>query len=192
MKLLLKVNFSLGMLIMKNYPPVITLIIFSLLTGCTSSNNKINQSQNTSIGTHKQENKMFVPKNEYEQGILNVALKDVNKAIFLVDKNIETFPNNIRSYYIRAIVYGYWGNKLKNKEYASLSWNDYTFCIDKAKSGEYQVSKLELAELYSRRGTMSMLGESYAQGIADYEISCQIKKQRCKGLDMLRVLFLKN
>lgn len=168
------------------------IIVVTFFIGCTSSNKTMNEPRNTSTGSYKQKNEMFTPTNYYEQEILNVALEDVNKAIFLVDKNIETSPNNIRAYYIRAIVYGYWGNKLKNKEYAALSWNDYTFCIDKAKSGEYQVNKLELAELYSRRGTMSMLGESYVQGIADYEISCQIKKQKCKGLDMLRVLFLKN
>jgi len=169
-----------------------TLIIStSLLSGC-ASNKEAKPSNKTTIGSKKQENKMFSPKNEYEQKILDTTLEDFDKAIFFVNENIKAHPNSIRPYYIRAIVYGYWGEKLKNKKYASLSWNDYTFCINKAKSNEYKISQLELAELYNRRGTMSMLGNAHAQGIADYEMSCKIKKQKCKGLDLLRVLYLKN
>jgi len=98
--------------------------------------------------------------NKLELKALDICLEDLNQAIFYVKENLRTNPNRIRAYYTRAIVYGYWGNKLKNKEYASLAWNDYNFCIEKTKSNEFKVSQEELAELYTRRGTMSMLGKS--------------------------------
>ena len=132
------------------------------------------------------------PKSEYEKKALSIYQKDFKKSVHYANEDIRLHPNEVRPYLTRGIVYGYWGEKLKNKQYAAQAWNDYSFCIDKANSNEFKVSQAELADIYVRRGTMSMLGSAHAQGIADYEMSCKLNGQRCKGLDLLRLLYLTN
>ena len=128
--------------------------------------------------------------NEYGEKALEIYQQNFEQAVEYVNKNIRLHPNDVRPYLIRGIVYGYWGDKLKNKEYAGQAWNDYTFCIKKEKSKEFIISKSELADIYVRRGTMSMLADSYEQGLADYEMSCKLQNQECKGLDFLRLIYL--
>ena len=101
-------------------------LVVGLLSGCVS--NRVNTPTKPNISTQKNRvDKIQVDRkkfNKLELKALDICLEDLNQAIFYVKENLRANPNRIRAYYTRAIVYGYWGDKLKNKEYASLAWND--------------------------------------------------------------------